>query len=268
MPTARLEDIDIYFERSGSGPRLLFINGSGSTLANMAPLIGVLTGTFNVLCYDQRGLGRSELPQSSYTMADLAHEALQLADHVGWDTFMVLGVSFGGMVAQELAVTSPERVRRLALVCTSAGGPGGSSYPLSTLADLHPDEAMRIRTSIIDTRFDPKWLEEHPLDRTIVTNIEQRAQVEAPEAVLKGEFLQLEARSAHDTFDRLPSISCPTFVASGRFDGIAPPANGAALAAQIPHAELHLYQGGHLFFIQDPTAFPEISAFLRADGSE
>ncbi len=68
-------------------------------------------------------------------MADLAHEALQLADHIGWDTFMVLGVSFGGMVAQELAVTSPERVRRLALVCTSSGGPGGSSYPLHTLVN-------------------------------------------------------------------------------------------------------------------------------------
>ncbi len=127
---------------------------------------------------------------------------------------------------------------------------------------------MQIRTSIIDTRFDPAWLEAHPLDRFIVSNLEKARGLEKSETVLKGESLQLEARAAHDTFDRLPRITCPTFVASGRFDGIAPSTNGAALAAQIPLAELHLYQGGHVFFIQDPKAFPEISAFLTADGSE
>ena len=76
---------------------------------------------------------------------------------------------------------------------------------------------------------------------------------------------QLQARKGHDVYERLPRISCPTLVASGRSDGIAPAANGAAIASQIPHAELRLFDGGHLFFLQDPTALPEIIAFLRAD---
>ncbi len=73
----------------------------------------------------------------------------------------------------------------------------------------------------------------------------------------------MEARSHHDVWDRLPAITGPTFVGCGRYDGIAPPANSEAIAGRIPHAELHVYEGGHLFFIQDPTAFPDVIGFLR-----
>ena len=82
-----------------------------------------------VVAHDQRGLGRSSIPAGPYTMAQYAADALGLLDAVGWSTCRVVGVSFGGMVAQELAVTAPERVERLALMCTSPGGAGGSSYP-------------------------------------------------------------------------------------------------------------------------------------------
>ncbi len=66
------------------------------------------------------------------------------------------------------------------------------------------------------------------------------------------------ARRGHDVFDRLPRITCPTLVASGRYDGIAPPENGAAIADRIPGAVLRLYEGGHAFFAQDPAAFRDI----------
>jgi 3-oxoadipate enol-lactonase len=79
----------------------------------------------------------------------------------------------------------------------------------------------------------------------------------------RGERGQLEARSHHDVWDRLPRITSPTFVAAGRYDGIAPPANSEAIASQVPGAELHVYDGGHAFFFQDPTAIPEIIAFLE-----
>ncbi len=78
----------------------------------------------------------------------------------------------------------------------------------------------------------------------------------------RGERGQMEARRHLDVYDRLPRITCPTFVASGRFDGIAPPANGEAIAQQVPGSELHLYEGGHMFVAQDPRAFPEILDFL------
>ena len=92
------------------------------------------------------------------------------------------------------------------------------------------------------------------------------AAVDKSAEVRRGEREQLGARRHHDVWDRLPVIDCPTFVAGGRYDGIAPPPNSAAIASQIPGATLQYYEGGHLFFVQDPGALPDIIGFL-AGGS-
>lgn len=262
MPTIRLDGFDLYYEVAGAGPRLLFFNGSGATLATIAPVISVLYGDFEVAAFDSRGLGQSTLPEHPYDMAELAGDALALADHLGWPHFEAMGVSFGGMVAQEVAVTVPERIDRLALLCTSSGGAGGASFPLHTLTDIDPAERAAVSAKILDSRFTPEWLETHEGARTLVSMMGERATSEKSEAVRKGEAWQLEARSKHDVYDRLPRITCPTIVASGRYDGIAPEVNGAAIASQIPNATLRVFEGGHAFFVQDPTAFPEIKDFL------
>ena len=140
MPTAHVNDVDLYFEEAGDGPQVLFLNGSGATLVTAAPILERLRSHFRVLAFDARGLGRSGPIDTPYTMADLAADGLALLDHAGWATCRVAGISFGGMVAQELAVTAPDRVERLALLCTSAGGVGGSSYPLHELAALSAEE--------------------------------------------------------------------------------------------------------------------------------
>jgi pimeloyl-ACP methyl ester carboxylesterase len=95
--------------------------------------------------------------------------------------------------------------------------------------------------------------------------LSQRRSTPASGEIQRGQLEQLGARSRHDVVDRLGAITCPTFVASGRYDGIALPENGAAIAERVPHAELHLYEGGHLFFAQDPAAVPDVIAFLAAD---
>lgn len=264
MPTATINGVDVYFEVSGDGPALLFLNGSGSTIADVRPLVARFAERFRVAIADSRGIGRSSIPADAYTMAELASDAVALTDQLGWDTFALMGVSFGGMVAQEVAVTAPTRIRRLVLACTSAGGAGGSSYPLHELAALPPAERVALSTSILDTRFDPEWLAGHPADRALVDQAERRRDRTRTEAAERGAELQLRARTGHDVFDRLPRITCPTLVASGRFDGIAPPANGAAIAGRIPGATLRLYDGGHLFFLQDPAAIPDIVDFLDA----
>ncbi len=107
MPTVSANGIDIYYERSGSGPRLLFCNGSGSTLATSGPLISLFSPQFDVVAHDQRGLGRTSIPEGPYSMADYAADAAAVLDAVGWERCRVVGVSFGGMVAQEIAVTWP-----------------------------------------------------------------------------------------------------------------------------------------------------------------
>jgi len=138
MPTLAADDLYIHYELLGAGPRLLVFNGSGATIASARPLIDFLAQSFEVLVHDQRGLGLTGLPSSldSFTMAAYAADGAALLDHAGWPTARVFGISFGGMVAQEFAVTWPERVERLALLCTSPGGEGGSSYPLHELDAL------------------------------------------------------------------------------------------------------------------------------------
>jgi pimeloyl-ACP methyl ester carboxylesterase len=254
--------IDIAYERSGSGPRLLFFNGSGSTLRSSAPLISLFTSRFDVIAHDQRGLGDTSIPPGPYEMSDYAADAAALLDTVGWDSCRVVGVSFGGMVAQEFAVTWPDRVERLALCCTSPGGAGGSSYPLHDLDALPLDERARRGAQLLDTRFTPEWLATHEGDRALFDMMAARALAEKTDEQRRGEREQLDARRRHDVTDRLHRITAPTLVACGRHDGIAPPSNAEAIASRISGAELRCYEGGHAFFAQDPSAMPDILDFL------
>ena len=195
-------------------------------------------------------------------MKDYAVDALALLDFIGWSSCRVIGISFGGMVAQEFAVTNPDRVERLVLACTSPGGAGGSSYPLHELGELDdPEETVRL-LSLLDTRFTPEYLADHPADQALVSLLATRAPTAKSEEQCRGEREQLLARRDHDVMDRLPHITCPTLVAAGRYDGIAPPANSEAIAGRIPNSELRVYQGGHVFFVQDHHAIPETLDFL------
>jgi pimeloyl-ACP methyl ester carboxylesterase len=262
VPRASANGIDLFYERWGEGPRLLFLNGSGSSIATSELLIKMFTSDFEVRVHDQRGLGDSEIPPGPYSMADYAADAAALLDHAGWDRARVVGVSFGGMVAQELAVTWPERVERLALLCTSPGGRGGASYPLHELAQLPAAQRDRIGLELLDSRFTAAWIAAHPRDRALAEMMAARRGIPKTADQLRGEALQLEARRRHDVSDRLKRITCPTLVACGRFDAIAPPANGEAIAARVPDADLRVYDGGHAFFAQDPAALPDVLAFL------
>jgi pimeloyl-ACP methyl ester carboxylesterase len=262
MPTVAVNGIDIYFERFGSGRPLLFLNGSGATLATSSLLIAPIGERFDVVAHDQRGLGRTSIPPGPYSMADYAADAAGVLDEVGWDRCRVVGISFGGMVAQELAVTFPQRIERLALLCTSPGGVGGASYPLHELASLDPTERGRRGATLLDTRFTAEWLAEHDSDRALAEMMASRAETPKSDEVLRGEREQLEARRHHDVCDRLGRIDCPTLVACGRYDGIAPPANSEAIVSRVPGAELKVFEGGHAFMAQDRAAFPAVLDWL------
>jgi pimeloyl-ACP methyl ester carboxylesterase len=263
MPHCELSDVTIYYELSGQGEPVLFFNGSGATLSSSALLIGALAKDNEVLAHDQRGLGKTSIPEGPYTMADYASDGARLLDHVGWIRCSVVGISFGGMVAQEFAVTWPDRVNKLVLMCTSAGGDAGSSYPLHELASLAPDARQQKMALLTDTRFTPEWLRDHPDDAQMLSMRAEQAALPKDKDVLRGERLQLQARIGHDVADRLHRISAPTLVTAGRYDGIAPVSNSEAIAARIPQAELKVYEGGHLFTAQDRQAMVDIREFLR-----
>jgi len=241
----------------------LFFNGSGGSIEGSQLLINALAKTCQVLVHDQRGLGKTSVPNGPYTMADYANDAAALLDHVGWQTTNIIGLSFGGMVAQEFAVTFPDRVDRLVLMCTSAGGIAGSSYPLHQLAQLPTTERNKALRLLTDTRFTDDWLASHPFDAEIMRFQEDRPNSEKTPLQIEGERLQLEARMGHDVADRLLLIAAPTLITAGRFDGIAPLANSQAIAKRIPNSTLNTYEGGHPFLSQDRQAMRDIRTFLR-----
>lgn len=253
----------LHYERRGSGPQLLYCNGSGASLRSVRPLLNVLSAQFDLLAFDYRGMGDSDPVTEPYTMADVAADVAGLLDTVGWQRTALVGLSFGGMVAQEFAVTFPDRVSRLALLSTSPGGEF-ASYPLDTLAELPAEERSARSLKLSDRRWAPEWLAAHPDQAAMVAAYTAAAPAEETGAQITGRLLQMQARRGFDATDRLHRVACPTFVGSGRFDDIAPLANGRAIADRIPDATLHIYEGGHMFMAQDPAAWPQIIEFLSA----
>ena len=266
MPMFEHDDVFINYAITGEGPRVLFFNGSGATLASSALFIDALSRTCTVLAHDQRGLGKTSVPDGPYSMADYANDGAALLDHVGWDTCAVVGMSFGGMVAQEFAVRHGARIERMALLCTSAGGSAGSSYPLHELGSLSAAERAAKVTTLTDSRWTPEFLAAHPADAAIVAAREEAARIPKSDQVMRGERLQLQARIGHDVADRLGSVRTPTFVMAGRYDGIAPVSNSEAIVSLLVDARLKTYEGGHLFTAQDRSAIADLRSFL-ADGT-
>jgi 3-oxoadipate enol-lactonase len=196
-------------------------------------------------------------------MADYGDDAAGLMDALGWDRVRVVGVSFGGMVAQELVLRHPGRVSRLVLACTSPGGAGGASYPFHQIEHLKGEARARHLIPISDTRHDAAWAAAHPAayEQMVVFGSADPYADEPGHAA--GAHRQLEARARHDTWDRLDQIACPVLIAAGRYDGIALPQTQERMAARIPGSRLQVFEGGHLFMLQDRAALPAMIGFLN-----
>jgi len=264
MPYAQIDGLNFYYERAGSGPRLLFISGSGSDLRTQPNVFASpLAKVFDLAAYDQRGLGRTDKPDVPYSMAQYGDDAAALLDHLGWEDALVVGVSFGGMVAQELVLRHPGRVTKVVLACTSPGGAGGASYPFHEIEHLKGEARARHMMPISDTRRDAAWAAANPDDYERFVEMAAADPFADEPGRDAGAHRQFEARAKHDTWERLPEITCPVLIAAGRYDGIALPETQERMAARIPGAELRWFEGGHLFMIQDRAAYRAIIEFLN-----
>ncbi len=264
MPFVTINDIRMYYEIAGSGPRLLYISGTGADLRNKPNIFdSPLINYFEILAFDQRGLGQTDRPDIPYTMAQYANDAAAILNACNWEKCHVMGISFGGMVAQELALRHEDLIDRMVLCCTSSGGEGGHSYPFHSIADLPADEFNALYISINDTRHDDGWQQRHPEERQALLLQMNAADAGAGEPGREvGAKRQLEARIGHDTFARLPTLRLPVLIAGGRYDGIAPPDNLRSLHHQIPDSELQFFEGGHDFYDHDPSAYDRLRSFL------
>lgn len=265
MPFTQIRDIQMYYEIAGKGPRLLTISGTGADLRNKPNIFdSALADEFEILAFDQRGLGQTDRPDIRYTMADYADDVAALLQTLGWDRCHVMGISFGGMVGQEFALRYPDKVERLVLCCTSSGGAGGHSYPFHELAEMPAEEMDSVTTAITDTRHEADWQRQNPEAYQAITEQRNSRNAGADEPGREtGARRQLEARIDHDTYARLPEIKMPVLIAGGSYDGIAPPANLKAINEKIEHSLLQFFQGGHDFYDHDPMAFQRIAEFLK-----
>lgn len=241
----------------GEGPPLLFLGGSNFDLSIRAPVFdSALTKHFTVAAADPRGLGKSALPiGTTCSMQDFAKDALNLMDALGWSTACVLGESFGAMVAMELALMAPERIVKLGLAAGAPGGLGGSSYPIHDLLhiDDHRERVIRSLT-IQDLRFEDlqvHYPEEAEARITLRLNNDDAFLKHSYNA--SGYPRLLATRACHDCWDRLPAITTPTLIIAGKFDNQAPLDRAKSMQAQMPQAELVIFDNGHNVLFATPT---------------
>ena len=244
MPRARVNDIDLYYEVHGQGEPLLFISGLGGHLAEIPHLVESHREHVRFIPFDGRGCGRSDTPAGEYTISGYADDAAGLLDVLGIPAAFVYGSSMGGMVAQELVLRHPRRVRGLILGCTTPGALRGERPANATVQrmianlSLSGDEALvagwklGYSDAYIDANYD-----------AMIARSRQSSQYGAP----RDSYLrQVSAAARHDTHDRLHEIACPVMIIHGRDDAMMPVRNAELLKDGIPHAELHILDGmGH-----------------------
>ncbi len=258
MPLARVGDVELSYERTGSGPPLLAIMGmSGTLLSWREPFLGPLREHFEVIAYDHRGVGESSRMDASFTIATLARDAAGLLDALEVNSAHVLGISMGGMVAQELALAHPERVRTLALGCTYCGGPGSSLASPPVAQRLFEAMSSGDRERVLRTTWEicvsPRIREDPELYAASCAIALQRP---VARAVI---LAQMQAIAAHDTSARLPELEPPVLIVHGTADDLIPVQNAHVIAGHLPHARLEILDGtGHLFFWEEPLRSAEL----------
>ncbi|MCH7811025.1 MAG: alpha/beta fold hydrolase [Chloroflexi bacterium] len=254
MPTARANDIDLYYEEHGEGEPMLLIMGWGGNATTWAPQIPGLAEHYRVIAFDNRGVGRSSAPEEPYTIPQMANDTLGLLDALEVPRAHVFGVSMGGMIAQELALATPERVNALILGCTSPGGPNAAgSNRLRDNIDTFQEKTAN------GGRPDQDWFSEF-MKHLWTEEALARSDSNLQDFVLSvirhpptphGLRNQALAVAAYNAYDRLPEIRCPTLVVTGAEDELIAPRNSGILADRIPNAELRAFPGlKHAFHLE------------------
>lgn len=248
MPTFDTPGASLFYSREGNGPPLLMIQGVGAAGSTWQPQVEALAGRYTTVVFDNRGMGQSRILDGRLTIEDMAADALAIMDRLGFARFHVAGHSMGGVIAQALALSAPERVLSLSLLCTFVRGSDGSKL---TLPMLITALRMRIGTRVMRRNAFLELImpERHlrGIDRAELAGrlhpLFGHDLADQPPMVMK----QLSAMSKYDAVARLGELAhIPTLVVAAREDRIAQPASNRALAAAITGARyVEIEDAGH-----------------------
>ena len=241
----------IAWERRGEGFPLVLVQGLGYARWGWEPVVDLFAERYDVILFDNRGIGESDVPTGPYTCVELADDTLRVMDEAGVERAHVLGASLGGMIAQELVLAMPERVERLVLVCTTPGGQHAAPMPEQTVRLLA--ESPTLEPLVALRRFVENALAPDPREDLVERILAHRiATAQSASAWLS----QAAAGAAFDSWDRLPDIDAPTLVVHGTADVVVDPKNAGLLEERISNARLELFPGcGHLLFWEEPERF-------------
>ena len=248
------DSVRLAYDVGGVGPPLLLIHGLGYCRLGWGPVTRQLAEHFQVVHFDNRGVGDSDAPRGPYTVGALTADALAVLDDAGIQRAHVVGVSLGGVIAQTLAANSPERVDRLVLVGSTSGGARSYPPPRETLllmtqaAALARDELLR---RLVTNALSPRTVERRP---ELVDEILDYRRRRAP--ALGSWLAQAAAGAWFGLVGRAGAIGAPTLVVHGAADQVVDLRNAQLLAQSIPGAELVLFEdAGHLLFWEEPDRF-------------
>ncbi len=263
----KVADIEMYYERSGEGFPLLMIMGLGANLDWWDPReIEELSRRFETITFDNRGTGRTGASDKEFTIRLFADDAAGLMDALGIPKAHVLGISMGGMIAQELALNYPEKVERLVLCSTNCGGRKSIPASPETLGRLMgaggAGTEEGVARGIVPQCFTRDFAAAHKDEVDLWIG----RVLEAPTS--SDTFLrQVHAIAGFDTYDRLRGIKIPTLVLHGRQDVLIPPENASVLAEAMPQARLVILEHSAHGLSEDlDDMIHATTEFLRASG--
>ena len=276
MGTVNVDDIEMYYEEHGEGEPLLLIMGLAADSRAWIFQLPDFSPHYRTIIFDNRGVGRSSKPAGPYTIAAMADDTAGLMNAIGLHRAHVVGVSMGGMIAQELTLRHPAKVRSLALACTYPEPDADvARQRQETVSQLGGSIGADGKISIDGAAFDPM-----AFFQTLIPNVFNVEFImnELPKLMqifggvmeygfsLEGLLAQVDAVTSHQTTDRLRDIRVPTLVITGDADRLVAPANSDILAREIPGAKLVKISGGsHGFNFETPALFNrEILTFLSS----
>lgn len=261
----------LFYKIQGNGPRIVLISGTNSDTRHK-PGVYDIPGIekYELVNFDNRGMGQSTAPDEPPSMQAYARDVARLMETIGWEKAHIIGVSFGGMIAQHFALNYPEKVDQLILCCTSSGGLGGSSYPLQKLQDLSAEEYASTFMKLMNLQHTEAWQKENPKQAKQIFEMHWQSADATFNNPVKHAAMkeQLKARADHDIFDQLEQLKMPVLIACGTYDGLAPPENSRNMASRIENAEVIEFNGGHMFMKEDRKAWPTMLNFLTSPRGE
>jgi pimeloyl-ACP methyl ester carboxylesterase len=261
MSLVGVGDIELDYERRGSGPPLLMIMGRSGTYSHWGePFLEDLERDFELILYDHRGVGASTRLDGPIAIREMARDAAGLIGALELESAHVLGISMGSMIAQELALAEPQLIRTLTLGCSYCGGPGSalmSEELQQRMAEaIASGDVQRAIRASFEANVSPAFAaDEDAWARFLHISLRRRVSLDVIVA-------QTQACIDHDTSARLPEIELPTLVVHGTVDQVLPVANGHMVAGLIAGSRLELLDDvGHLFFWERPERSADL---LRA----